>query len=47
MNVDGVKAEVVHCSLVTLFQLLGLKLFLKVCISNLKSQILPIMKLKI
>ena len=29
MNVDGVKAQVVHCSLVTLFQLWGLNLFLK------------------
>ena len=37
MNVDGVKAQVVHCSLVTLFQLWGLNLFLKVC--NLRSKI--------
>ena len=37
MNVDGVKAQVVHCSLVTIFQLWGLNLFLKVC--NLRFKI--------
>ena len=37
MNVDGVKAQVVHCSLVTLFQLWGLDFFLKVC--NLRFKI--------
>ena len=42
MNVDGVKAQVVHCSLVTLFQLWDLNLFLKLCISDLKSQFLSI-----
>ena len=45
MNVDGVKAQVVHCSLVTLFQLWGLDFFLKVptyVISDSKSHILPI-----
>ena len=42
MNVDGVKAQVVHCSLVTLFQLWDLNLFLKLCISDLKSHFLSI-----